>query len=236
MEPFRVPEPLRALRVTHPEAKLVLHAASDGGKTSCDALARLWLSEGIPYAFTECPAVYEVLRGWLAIRLDVDPKDISLTGSARIGSSLSPRKCGVRFSADSDLDLFIVSEILFNKLREEFKKWTNEFNEGIVKPKNPRERKFWLDNAARGLNLLDRGFIDQKMIPNLQNYPVVKSISQGMFLLIEKLKITVDAPKPKLASIRCYKSWKHAIQQISLNLERSSKELVQRKSIQELSG
>lgn len=218
MEAFRVPDPLRNLRGAHPEAEAVLAAARDGGDSSRVALARLWLSEGIPYAFAECPAVFEVLRGWLAIRLDVDPKEISLTGSARIGSSISPGKRGAKFSLNSDLDLFVVSEKLFGKLRDEFNHWTYEFDGGLVKASNSREYAFWKDNAVRGTRLLARGFIDQKMIPNLPNYPTVKSISQGMWLLTEKLRLTDGAPKPKHASIRCYKSWGHAIQQISLNL------------------
>lgn len=218
MEAFRIPEPLRSLKSTHPEAEAVLAAARNGGNSSRVALARLWLSEGIPYAFAECPAIFEVLRGWLATRLDVDPKEISLTGSARIGSSISPGKQGEKFSPNSDLDLFVVSEKLFGILRDEFNHWTYEFDGGLVKASNAREHAFWKDNTARGTGLLARGFIDQKMIPNLPNYPIVKSISQDMWLLTEKLRLTDGAPKPKHASIRCYKSWEHAIQQISLNL------------------
>lgn len=60
MEPFRIPDPLRSLTGTHPEAEAVLTAASKGGNASRVALARLWLSEGIPYAFAECPAAFEV--------------------------------------------------------------------------------------------------------------------------------------------------------------------------------
>jgi len=218
MEAFRVPDPLRNLRGAHPEAEAVLAAARNGGKSSHVALARLWLSEGIPYAFSECPAIFEVLRGWLAAWLDVDPKEISLTGSARLGSSIAPGKRGAKFSPNSDLDLFVVSEKLFGKLREEFNHWTYEFEWGGVNASNSREHAFWKDNAARGIGLLGRGFIDQKMIPNLPNYPTVKSISQAMWLLTEKLRLTDGAPKPKRASIRCYKSWGHAIQQISFNL------------------
>ena len=218
MEPFRIPDPLRSLRGAHPEAEAILTAARSGGNSSCVALARLWLTEGIPYAFAECPAIFEVLRGWLATRLDVDPKEISLTGSARIGSSISPGKRGTKFSPSSDLDLFVVSETLFGKLRDEFNHWTYEFDGGIVKAANSREHAFWKENAVRGIGLLARGVIDQKMIPNLPNYPTVKSISQGMWLLTEKLRLTEGAPTPKYASIRCYRSWNHAIQQISLNL------------------
>jgi hypothetical protein len=103
--------------------------------------------------FSECPAVFEVLRGWLATRLDVDPKEISLTGSARIGSSISPGKQGKRFTPTSDLDLFVVSEKLFGQLREEFNKWTYEFDGGLIQASNPREHAFWKDNAARGSGL-----------------------------------------------------------------------------------
>lgn len=218
MEPFRIPNPLRNLKDAHPEAETVITAARTGGNSSRIALARLWLSEGIPYAFAECPAVFEVLRGWLATRLDVDAKEISLTGSARIGSSIAPGKQGAKFSPSSDLDLFVVSGKLFDRLREEFNHWAYEFDGGFVKASSSREHAFWKDNAARGTGLLARGFIDQKMIPNLPNYPLVKNISQGMWLLTEKLRLTEGAPTPKHASIRCYKSWEHAIRQISLNL------------------
>lgn len=218
MEPFRIPDPLRNLTSAYPEAEPILAAASRGGNASRVALARLWLSEGIPYAFSECPAVFEVLRGWLATRLDVHPKEISLTGSARIGSSISPGKQGKAFSATSDLDLLVVSEKLFGQLREEFNKWAYEFDGGLIEASNLREHSFWQDNAARGPGLIARGFIDHKLIPNRPAYTVTKSISQTMWLLTEKLKLTEGAPHPAQASIRSYRSWEHAIQQISLNL------------------
>lgn len=159
MEPFRIPDPLRHLNGAYPEAGAILAAASGGGNASRVALARLWLSEGIPYAFSGCPAVFEVLRGWLAIRLDVEPKEISMTGSARIGSSLAPGKQGKRFSAASDLDFFVVSEKLFHQLRDEYNQWVYDFESEQVHP-NPLEREYWRDNAARGTGVLSRGFID----------------------------------------------------------------------------
>ncbi len=63
-----------------------------------------------------------------------------------------------------------------------------------------------------------RGFLDQKMIPNLPKYPITKKISQGMWLLVEKLKIAPNAPNPANASIRCYSSWDSFVRQASLSL------------------
>lgn len=219
MDPFRIPDPLRNLRDVYPSAESILYAARNGGDASCVVLARLWLSEGIPFAFAECPAVFEVLRGWLGARLGVHPKEISLTGSARIGSSVAPAKIGKTFSNTSDLDLFVVSLQLFDQMRGEFDKWAYEYESGKVRPSNSREHSFWSDNAARGGGLISRGLIDQKLIPNRADYPVINKISQGMWLLTEKLKLTPGAPKPKQASIRCYKSWDCAVRQISLNLK-----------------
>jgi hypothetical protein len=218
MEPFRIAKPLLKLTEPYPEPRAVLEAASLGGEQARLTLARLWLSEGIPYAFRECPAVYESVRSWLSIWLSVHAKEIGVAGSARLGASLAPSKLGKPFSNTSDLDLFIVSSSLFEVLREEFRKWSFNFESRTVAPKNDREAGFWSDNNTRGPRLINRGFIDQKMIPNLPEYPSTKKISQGMWLLVEKLKITPLAPTPKLASVRCYISWDSFVRQMSLNL------------------
>ena len=97
MYPFRIATPLAKLSDQYPDAKSVVDAASEGGEQARIALARLWLSEGIPFAFRKCPALYEAVRTWLSSRLAVEAKAINLTGSARLGSSLSPKKLGKPF-------------------------------------------------------------------------------------------------------------------------------------------
>ena len=77
MEPFRIPEPLRNLTYPYPDPSLVLDAAGQGGESARIALAQLWLSEGLPYAFRECPAVYESVRSWLSAMLSVHAKEIA---------------------------------------------------------------------------------------------------------------------------------------------------------------
>ena len=218
MEPFRIPEPLRNLTYPYPDPSLVLDAASQGGEPARIALAQLWLSEGLPYAFRECPAVYEAVRSWLSIMLGVHAKGIGIVGSARLGASLAPNKLGRKFSNTSDLDLFIVSKDLFEKLREEFCQWSRAFESGEVTARSTTEEKYWPENNKRVPKNITGGFLDSKFIPNHESYPVTESIAESMFLLTKKLKDTSNAPKPSKASVRCYKSWDSFVRQNSLNL------------------
>lgn len=218
MEAFRVSNPLLGIVDTYPDAALIKEAARIGGEPSRIAIARLWLSEGIPYAFKGCPGIYESLRTWLGSRLSVDPKEVHVTGSARLGQSLSPHQLGKPFCDDSDLDLFIVSESLFDNMKHDFNTWSYDFESGKTTASNAREGGFWKDNNQRGSKLILRGFLDSKLVPNHESYPTIMNIAQSMWLLKEKLDITVDAPKIAEASVRCYRSWNDYVRQTVLSL------------------
>ncbi len=220
MEPFSIPDSLKKLTDPYPPWKVVLDAAG-GGREARTAVVRLWISEGIPYAFRECPAIYESVRSWLSVTLGVHAKEIGLVGSARIGASLNPRKFGKSFSCNSDLDLFIVSEVLFGKLTEEFRQWSLAFESGTITADNPTEEKLWLNNNKAVPKNIRVGFLDTKYIPNHESYPITCRIKQSMYLLSEKLKCTPNAPAVKEASIRCYDSWDSFLRQNCLNLQDS---------------
>ena len=90
MLPFKVPSIFQDFSEQYPGANQIQTIAKNGGNSARNSIARLWLSEGIPYAFKESPILYDEIRSWLAIKLDIDPKEISMTGSGRIGQSLAP--------------------------------------------------------------------------------------------------------------------------------------------------
>ncbi len=217
MEQFSIPDPLRKLTDPYPSWEVMLNAAG-GGREARIALARLWMSEGIPYAFRKCPAVYESVRSWLSFSLGVHAKEIGLVGSARIGESLNPRKFGKRFSCNSDLDLVIVSEVLFGKLTEEFRQWSLSFESDKITPGNSTEERYWPDNNKRVPRNIAAGFLDSKFIPNHESYPITRRIEESMFLLTRKLECTPNAPKVRKASVRCYESWDRFVRQVSLSL------------------
>jgi hypothetical protein len=218
MEPFRISKPILKLVDPYPDPKILLDIAHSGGEQAQVAFARLWLSEGIPYAFRNCPAIYESVRTWLSTRLNVHAKEISLVGSARLGRSIAPENLGNPFDETSDLDIFIVSGRLFEALREDFCSWSFDFEEGRITANNCREAKFWRNNNDQVPKNIQRGFIDTKKIPNRFEYSTVQKVNDTMSLLVSKLKITSKAPKPKQASVRCYSSWDAFVQQTLLNL------------------
>lgn len=136
MKPFECAEQLAALDGQYPKVERIQAVIRHGQYVDRVAVARQWLSEGIPFAFQERPAIYEALRTWLSDRLSVVAKEISVTGSARLGVSLAPRKIGMPFTSRSDLDLFVVSDTLFEALRSDFLCWAGDFHDGEATPSN----------------------------------------------------------------------------------------------------
>src|SRR4029077_2344964 len=150
MQPFSVAAEFLQLKDTYPDPGQLTRAARVANFYEHEGLVRLWLSEGIPFAFREFPGLYEVVRGWLGSKLGIHPKTITLIGSARIGYSLAPHPAfGRAFSAKSDLDFAVVSESLFSTLSASVTKWRNDVGVGTVKPRNSREQSFWSDNLSR---------------------------------------------------------------------------------------
>ncbi|MGY4879456.1 hypothetical protein ACLUEY_16425 [Vreelandella aquamarina] len=219
MEPFKVSNHLRDVVSAYPEARLISEAAKHGGESARQAIARQWLSEGIPFAFKDCPGIYESIRSWVGARLNIDPKELNVTGSARLGQSLSPRKLGTPFGSGSDLDIFIISSELFEQLKSDFNQWSFDFESGDISASNDKESQFWKDNLHRGPKNIARGFIDSRIVPNRERYSNVVNVAQTMYLLKEKLDVTPEAPKFSYASVRCYKSWACYVQQISLGFQ-----------------
>lgn len=218
MEPFNVPSGLASIMGSYPNASELIEAAQKGGELSRAAIARLWLSEGIPYAFREKPALYESVRSWLSVRLDINAKDVHLIGSARIGQSLAPNKIGKVFGQHSDLDIFIISPSLFERMVDDFNSWSCDFQSGKITPSNPREEGYWRENIQRGPKNISRGFIDSNIIPNHNKFRTTQTIANSMWLLKNNLDITNGAPSVKKASIRCYHDWGSFVRQVTLSL------------------
>ena len=221
MTPFDVPPALVTL-TARPAGREIYAAARDGCGDTHRALARTWISEGIPVVFEECPAVYDSIREWMAGELDIHAKQIGLTGSARFGSSFVRGKLDRAFGSCSDLDFFVVSETLFKRCCADFHSWCEGYRSHEVKP-NYRERDYWRENAKRVPRNINRGFIDVSKIPARRPYKTARRTLDVMSQLVRKLRETPKSPSPRRASVRCYDGWTSLVNQMSLNLERISK-------------
>jgi hypothetical protein len=108
-KPFEVDESLQRLLDPHPTPEKFREALHLASRRSREEVVRLWLTEGIPFAFRGRPIAYEEVRTWLGARLVVCPKEITIVGSARIGFSLAGRQFGRPFNSESDLDFAVTS-------------------------------------------------------------------------------------------------------------------------------
>ena len=183
-------------------------------------LARLWISEGIPFAFRKCPGLYEEIRNWLAAGLELDAKQVSVGGSGRLGYSLAPKRWGDRYRPESsDLDFFAVSASLFESLKGDFERWRAEFTQGDVRP-SAGERRNWEANFRETPRTIGRGFIDSWRVPNLVAYSQFLRMNRRLDELLARLRRANTAPKPpKAPSLRCYRDWASYEQQVTLSLK-----------------
>ena len=219
VRPFAVDPPLLHLPSPFPSPEELRAALSGGTRRGREIFVRLWLTEGPPSAFRDCPAIYEDLRGWLSAQLNVHPKEITFVGSARIGYSLAPPpKFGKPFGEHSDLDLSVISAPLFERLVESFSSFADDYKKSFIRPRNDRERTLWDANLEFAERNIPRGFFDGWKIPNFNRYPVAQQINQAMWALLKKLEATPEAPTARRASTRVFRDWQCFIDRASLNL------------------
>lgn len=202
-----------------PSADEMARALRDSSRQVRENIARLWLSEGLPAAFRGTPGVYESLRSWLGNRIGVNPKEITVVGSARAGFSLASSQFGRPFGEHSDLDLSVVSTVLFAKVTADFERFALDFEAHDISARSEREDMFWNENVAFGRRNIPKGFFDLKKLPSQPRYPVAKSVNSAMWELVRRLKITPDAPTVKSASIRAYRDWSAFVERVSFNLD-----------------
>lgn len=211
---------LGKLRGPYPEAQDVLEAASEGQREK-SILARLWISEGIPFAFKDCPGLYEEFRTLLANRLDIDGKQISVAGSGRLGYSLAPEKWGEAYQpAASDLDWFAVSEELFERFYKDFERWRADYDGGAIEPKTEIQRFYWNANRDETPKQISKGFVDSYRVPNWKRYGVFLATNSCLENLRIDLRKANEAPKPPpQLSLRCYRDWTAYERQMGISLK-----------------
>ena len=211
---------LAALTGAYPSAEDVFLAAAEGPREK-SILARLWISEGIPFAFSNCPGLYEDLRASLAERLEIHPKQISVAGSGRLGYSLAPKKWGEAYRPlTSDLDWFAVSDDLFERLCENFERWRADYASRTVEPGTAKQRTFWNANRDETPKQIGKGFVDSNRVPNWEQYGVFLATNRCLHSLRVKMQKSNDMHEPpKHWTLRCYRDWPAYERQMGINLD-----------------
>lgn len=79
-----------------------------------DVIAKVFLLEGVPYVFEDSPMRYMIFREQVADRFGVGYQDVCIVGSAKLGFSPSAHKYGKLFAEQSDVDVVVISEQMFD--------------------------------------------------------------------------------------------------------------------------
>ena len=199
-------------------------------KPECDDLenfVRSWIAEGIPYCFKGNAMLYEKIRAFIATRLRIKPEDIRCCGSAKVGFSLSPHKFPKDFSnLSSDLDIFVISEDLFERLVGDYREFLDHYKrtDPIVSDyvKNLIDEN--IQTLSRLSGTIARGFIDSNKIPYLKNEIFGENLrvcNETLSDLIELLKQneTDFTYGPNKMTLRAYKNYDSAVQQNRLSVK-----------------
>jgi hypothetical protein len=229
MKPFYVTDSAKRLAGVYPPSEVVGEALKFITRDEKFGFMRLWLAEGIPFAFNGLPMIYEAVRDYVGRRLGVPATAITLIGSGRIGYSMSPLPAfGRPFGKHSDLDLNIIEQQLFSKLEKDYRTWKDDVDTGAVKPRNANEARHWPENIRVLRINLAMGFVDPYMIPSYLKYGTAQMIGQTAWLVLSRMKITSGAPDVRRVSVRVYRDWNSFASRMELNLHHTLRSLVRK--------
>ncbi len=217
--PFILSDYSGLLKDTYPKPEDIKNAFIQSNELERHGIIRLWITEGIPFAFKEKPLLYEQIRAFIANRVNVNPKEVTLVGSSRIGYSLKKRVWGRPFTNQSDLDFTIISSDLYKKLISDFQKWTSDFSRLKIVPRTAEQNLNWLKSIVTVDKNIPKGYINTKNLFSNTNYPTVKKCYDAMSKLKERLELSENSPSIADASIRVYSNWKNCTKQLEINFK-----------------
>jgi hypothetical protein len=82
-----------------------------------------WIFGGAVYAFERNRGAMELLTSHLAERIQTSPENIRVVGSAKLGFSLNPDTFSRIYTDDSDIDVIIVDDRLFDAVWHSMLRW-----------------------------------------------------------------------------------------------------------------
>ena len=116
MRPFSISEKCKSLRDTYPQPAVLSDAIKGIAHLELLAILRLWFSEGIPYAFRANPMLYEVIREWMAMRLQTKPKNLTIIGSLSLDRNLASNRTWTIRSLTTEFSQNLLALILSGNL------------------------------------------------------------------------------------------------------------------------
>jgi len=177
-----------------------------------EAVVNSSLLEGSVFYFKGDLRRYFDFKYKIAEKLNVHPKDIEVVGSARLGFRLAQQKAGEPFGPDSDIDVVVVSNTLFEEVwLQLICVWERAWHDLV-----PKERT----NLKECLKNVYWGYIRPERIPTRSNF------SRWWWAVFEELSNCDDYEQRSVRG-RLFKSWKHVQINYCYSIQRLLQELGQ---------
>ncbi len=159
------------------QKKLAFKAELNNKIISDTEIIRMNLLHGNPYIYSDDEKNYFYLKQEVANYFNVSTTKIIMVGSAKLGFSIAPKKLWNNFSEESDIDIVVISETIF----DEYWKDLLDFNIN-VKARSEAEDKMYRDFLEYFL----KGWIRPDLFPFTYSkkndwFEFFKSISYGRY-------------------------------------------------------
>ncbi len=172
-----------------------------------DVVVKEYIFHGLPYIFRNRPEAMQTLYQHLRATLRISDQNITVVGSAKIGFSLSPDNFPRKFTDESDIDILIVDETLFDKVWMTMLKWNY-----------PRRHRLygidWMWAKNRRDNLYWGWFVPDKIRFEGLSFPHVlkplRDISTTWFNAFRSLSQYPEFISRNVSG-RLYRTWDHAL-------------------------
>jgi hypothetical protein len=172
------------------------------------AVVQQHVFRGLPYVFRDEPASNNLLIGHLCGELSVLEQNVVVVGSAKIGFSMNPDSFPREFSDTSDIDVIVVSDVLFDRVWMTLLEWQyprRGINLGRIEDEWARFRRkeiYWgwlVPNEIRyeGLSFPD-------------TLKPLRNISAKWFNTFQGLSLYPEFARRQVSG-RLYRTWEHAL-------------------------
>jgi len=161
---------------------------------------------GETYAFKDNPSIVDDLKAFLSGKLDVKEENITIVGSAKIGFSLSPDTFSRKFHEESDIDIIVVDENIFNSIWFAILRWNYP-----RRYKLPHVERRWANKRANDVfwGWFEPGKIKFKGLSFPSALKPLLDISTLWFSTF-KMVSSLDGFLGRDVNGRLYRTWDHA--------------------------
>jgi hypothetical protein len=172
-----------------------------------ESVVKQHIFQGTPFVFRDQPKLYQDLRDHIGTSLRLPHENIIVVGSAQVGFSLAPDNSFVAFSEESDIDVVVVNERLFDQGWQTLLRWNYPRRHHLPVPelkwtRNRMEELYW------GWFSPDRIHFDGLSFP--EALKPLRDLSTQWFDAFQSLSQNETFAR-RTVSGRLYRTWDHAL-------------------------